>query len=104
MGQAKIVNAGVDTLVLNAFYTDECGRPCRCELDTSLRMQLEEWKRAAQEAHEEYPTTLVFQEALLHMCPNGTGQGQWPWMLKTHDITLYISGGQMWLDGRMWSG
>ncbi len=27
MGQAKIVNVGVDTLVLNAFYIDERGRP-----------------------------------------------------------------------------
>jgi hypothetical protein len=94
MGQAKVVNAGVDTLVLNAFYTNERGRPFRCELDPSLRRQLDEWKRAAQEAHEEYPTPLVFQEASLHMCPNGAGQGQWPWMLKTPDITLYVSGGQ----------
>lgn len=27
------------------------------------------------------------------MSPNGAGQGQWPWMLKTKDITLYVSGG-----------
>jgi hypothetical protein len=94
MGLAKVVNAGGDTLVPNAFYTNERGRQVRCELDTSLRAQLDEWKRAAQEAHEEYPTTPVFQEALLHMCPNGAGQGQWPWMLKTPDLTLYVSGVQ----------
>ena len=29
MGKAKLVNAGVDTLVLNAFYTDERGRPVK---------------------------------------------------------------------------
>src|SRR6266566_1386083 len=51
MGTAKIVNVGVDTLVLNAFYLDERGRPFKCELDPSLRIQLDEWKRAAQEVH-----------------------------------------------------
>jgi hypothetical protein len=66
MNKAKVVNAGVDTLVLNAFYTDERGRPCKRELDPSLWRQLEEWKRAAQEAHEECPTTLVFEDVVLH--------------------------------------
>jgi hypothetical protein len=93
MEKAKVVNAGVDTLVLNAFYTDECGRPFRRELDPSLWQQLDTWKQAAQETHEECPTTLMFEDAVLHMCPNGAGQGQWPWMLKTKDITLYVSGG-----------
>jgi hypothetical protein len=93
MGEAKVVNAGVDTLVLNVFYTDERGRPCKRELDTSLRLQLDEWKRAAQEGHEECPTTLAFNGAVLLISPNGAGQGQWPWMLKTQDLTLYVSGG-----------
>src|SRR5258708_27241540 len=93
MGQAKLVNVGVDTLMLNAFYTDERGRPVKYDLDESLRLQLDAWKREAQAFHVECPTTLVFNEAVLHMCPNGVGQGQWPWMLKTKDITLYISGG-----------
>jgi hypothetical protein len=93
MGKAKVVNVGVDTLVLNAFYTDERGRPVKYELDESLRLQLDVWKREAQEFHVECPTTLVFNEAVLHMAPNGVGQGQWPWMLKTKDITLYVSGG-----------
>jgi hypothetical protein len=93
MGETKVVNVGVDTLVLNVFYTDERGRPYKRDLDLSLRVQLDEWKRAAQELHDEYPTTLVFNDALLHLSPNGAGQGQWPWMLKTQDITLYVSGG-----------
>ena len=44
---------GVDTLVLNAFYTDERGQPIKRELDPALWVQLDEWKRASQEAHEE---------------------------------------------------
>ena len=66
MGEAKIINVGVDTLVLNAFYIDERGKPFKCELDDSLRLHLDEWKRAAQEVHEECPTSLVFNDALLH--------------------------------------
>jgi hypothetical protein len=93
MGKAKVVNGGVDTLVLNVFYTDERGRPCKRELDTSLRLHLDEWKRTAQELHDECSTTLMFNGAVLHMSPSGAGQGQWPWMLKTQDITLYVSGG-----------
>ncbi len=93
MVQAKLVNVGVDTLVLNAYYTDERGRPVKYDLDESLRLQFDAWKREAREFHVECPTTLIFNEAVLHMAPNGVGQGQWPWMLKTKDITLYISGG-----------
>src|SRR6266567_5801664 len=93
MGKAKLVNVGVDTLVLNAFYTDERGRPVKYDLEDSLRLHLDAWKREAQAFHVECPTTLVFNEAVLHMYPNGVGQGQWPWMLKTKDITLYVSGG-----------
>jgi hypothetical protein len=74
MSTAKIVNVGVDTLVLNAFYIDERGRPFKCELDPSLRSHLDEWKRAAQEGHEECPTTLMFNGAVLHISPNGTVQ------------------------------
>jgi hypothetical protein len=93
MAEAKMVNVGVDTLVLNVFHTDERGRPVKRDLDATLWRQLDEWKRAAQEMHEGFPTSLVFNEAVLHMAPNGAGQGQWPWMLKTKDITLYVSGG-----------
>src|SRR2546430_2747379 len=69
MVQAKLVNVGVDTLVLNAFYTDERGRPVKYDLDESLRLQFDAWKREAQEFHVECPTTLIFNEAVLHMAP-----------------------------------
>src|SRR5437763_17189185 len=38
--------------------------------------------------------TLGLNNASLQMQPNGAGHGQWPWMLKTPDITLYISQGK----------
>jgi hypothetical protein len=94
MSTYRVVNHGVDTVVLNAFYTSEDGHPIKREIEQALQVQLDEWKRASQGIHDEYPTSLVFNEATLHMQPNGAGQGQWPWMLKSKDVTLYISGGQ----------
>jgi hypothetical protein len=94
MSEYSVVNHGVDTVVLNAFYTNEDGHPIKRELEQALHTQLDEWKRASQGIHDEYPTALVFNGATLHMQPNGAGQGQWPWMLKSKDMTLYISGGQ----------
>ncbi len=88
-----IVNRGVDTLVLNAFHTDERGKRVKADIADALRVQLDGWKRLAQEAHDAIPTSLLFNDTVLHMCPNGAGQGQFPWMLKTKDITVYISGG-----------
>lgn len=93
MGDAWVVNSGVDTLVLNAFHTDANGRPIKMEVAQPLKAQLDEWKRIALEQHEEYPTSWMFNDAVLHMFPNGAGRGQWPWMLQTKDIVLYISGG-----------
>jgi hypothetical protein len=94
MSAYRVVNHGVDTVVLNAFYTGEDGHPIKRELEQALHVQLDEWKRASQGIHDEVPTLLVFNGATLHMQPNGAGQGQWPWMLKSKDLTLYISGGQ----------
>src|SRR5215467_8620689 len=94
MSSYRVVNHGVDTMVLNADYTDQDGMPIKRELEQDLHVQLDEWKRVSQGIHDQYPTSLVFNGATLHMQPNGAGQGQWPWMLKSRDLTLYISGGQ----------
>jgi len=37
------------------------------DLDATLWLQLDEWKRGAQERHDEYPTSLVFNGEVLHM-------------------------------------
>ena len=94
MDKAWIVARGVDTLVVNAFYANERGEPVKgVLLNEVLFGQLDAWKLGAQQLHEEVPTDLVFHGKTLHMCPNGAGRGQWPWMLKSRDITLYISRG-----------
>lgn len=92
--QVRIVARGVDTLIVNVFYTDERGKSVKRELDERLARQLDEWKREAQGVHEEVATTLRFQGKTLLMCPNGGGRGQWPWMLRSRDMTLYVSRGQ----------
>jgi hypothetical protein len=94
MVKIQIVNHGVDTFVINAHYMDALGRPCKRELPESFAAQLDEWKKYAQGEHEPYATPLEFRHAALHMHPNGAGRGQWQWMLKTDDITLYISRGK----------
>ncbi len=93
MGQEKAVNHGMDTLVVNAYHTDHAGNKVKRELDNALRVQLEEWKRAAQAVGEAVPTSYVFNGLTLLMQPNGALHGQFPWMLKSRDITLYVSSG-----------
>ena len=93
MSAVRIVNRGVDTLVVNVYYTDR-GRPLRRDIDAALALQLDEWKKMAQELGEPFITPWVFNEVSLQMQPNGAGHGQWPWMLKTPDITLYLSHGK----------
>jgi hypothetical protein len=93
MEEVMMVGYGVDTLILNVHYTTD-GKPVKRELEKTLHAQLDLWKKSAQGVHEEYPTPLTFNGAVLHMQPNGAGKGQWPWMLKSRDITLSVSGGQ----------
>ncbi len=94
MSDAWIVNHGVDTLVVNAYYLDRYGKLLKREIDADLSMQLEDWKREAQGIHEPVRTSLIFNGLPLIMQPNGAGQGQYPFMLKTEDITLYVSTGK----------
>jgi len=91
--EIQVVNRGVDTLVINVYYTDN-GKPIRRDIDVALALQLDEWKKIAQELGEPFITPWVFNEASLQMQPNGAGHGQWPWMLKTPEITLYLSQGK----------
>ncbi len=98
IAKIHVVNAGVDTFVVNAYYLDEHDQPLRRrELDPSFADLLNDWKQHAQNESKPYPTDFSFRGAQLLMQPNGAGRGQWQWMLKTPDITLYISRG-------LWNG
>jgi hypothetical protein len=100
MSDAWIVARGVDTLILNVFYLDEDLQEVRGvrekrkrDLHETLRKRLDAWKKDAVSLHDEVPTSLLFNNSTLHMQPNGAGRGQWPYLLKTPDITLYVSTG-----------
>jgi hypothetical protein len=93
MKEPRLVNRGVDTFIVNAFRTKD-GEPIKCDLDDALAEELDGWKRQAQLTSQPYPTPWTFNHASLLMQPNGAGRGQWQWMLKTRDITLYISRGK----------
>ncbi len=93
MSELRIVNRGVDTLILNIYYTYR-NKPIQRDIDTALAFQLDEWKKIAQEFSEPFISPWTFNNASLQMQPNGGGHGQWPWMLKTPDITLYVSQGK----------
>ena len=56
MGEVRIINHGLDTLVVNVYHTDRSGNKTKQELGSALRVQLEEWKRSAQEVGEAVTT------------------------------------------------
>src|SRR2546422_8598414 len=95
MGEVRVVNHGIDTLVVNVYHTDRAGNKTKQELSHALRGQLEDWKRSAQEVGESVTTSYVFHGLTLLMQPNGALHGQFPWMLKTRDITLYVLTGSL---------
>ncbi len=89
-----MVARGVDTLIINAYYTDDNGIPRKQELDEDLRGQLRHWKETAIAQGEEMATSWAFHEQCLLMQPNGAGQGQWPYLLRCPSFSLCISHGK----------
>lgn len=95
--QARVVNRGVDTLVLNAYYLDAQGEPTKRVLDPQLVEVLDTWKSQAQEEGEPVLTSWSFQGIGLQMRPNGAGRGHWQWLLFSRLVTVAVSRGK-------WSG
>lgn len=98
MHEVKVVNHGVDTLYVNAHFLDGNGHPVKCDLDDSIALQLEQWKKEAQEVGHDIPISWVFHEKHLRMYPNGAGRGHWQWLLRNDDLALCISRGR-WNGG-----
>jgi hypothetical protein len=93
MRETRTVSHGVDTFNVNAYYL-KGKEPIKAELNDHLATDLEAWKKHAQLDREPYATPWNFNGRTLLMQPNGAGGGQWPWMCKTRDITLYLSNGK----------
>src|SRR5215469_936321 len=90
-----LVGRGVDTLLLNVYYTDADGKPDKRDLALYLVQQLNVWKNQA--ILEEQPVVVpwAFRDAHLHMYPHGAGRGQWTWLLTSDLLTLCLSRGRL---------
>jgi hypothetical protein len=91
----SLVGRGVDTLLLNVYYTDADGRPDKRDLASFLVEKLNAWKNQAITAEEPVVVPWAFQGAHLHMYPHGAGQGQWTWLLTSDLLTLCVSRGRL---------
>ena len=92
--QAYIVARGIDTLVVNGYYTDEQGKPVKQDLEETLQGQLRHLKEQAIAESGEIPTEWTFAGQTLHMQPNGGNHGQFPYLLKCPFLTLAVSHGK----------
>ena len=95
MSEVKLVARGVDTLLLNVYYTDELGTSLKRDLSSGLVERLDAWKQAAIEAEGPMVVPWVFEGANLQMYPHGAGRGQWRWLLTSDLINVCISRGRL---------
>lgn len=91
----RLVNFGVDTLVLNVRYADESGKPADEVLPEHVIACLNAWQVLAKEQEEPIVTPLVFDGASLQMYPHGAGKGQWRWLLTCPAFNLLVSRGRL---------
>jgi hypothetical protein len=90
-----VVGRGVDTLLLNVYYTDADGKAEKRDLASFLVQQLNAWKNQAMAAEEPIVVPWAFQGIHLHMYPHGAGRGQWTWLLTSDLINLCVSRGRL---------
>jgi hypothetical protein len=91
----QLVGHGVDTLLLNVYYTDADGKPDKRDLASFLVRQLNIWKSQAIAAEEPVVVPWAFQDVHLHMYPHGAGRGQWTWLLTSDLMNLCVSRGRL---------
>ncbi len=92
---SSIVGRGVDTLLLNVYYTDADGKPDKRDLASFLVEKLNAWKNQAIAAEEPIVVPWAFQGWHLQMYPHGAGRGQWTWLLTSDLLTLCVSRGRL---------
>jgi hypothetical protein len=93
--ETSLVGRGVDTLLLNVYYTDSDGKLDKRDLAPFLVQQLNTWKNQAIAAEKPMVVPWAFQGAHLHMYPHGAGRGQWTWLLTSDLLTLCVSRGRL---------
>ncbi len=94
----KLVNYGVDTLVVNVRYADPSGAPLKddgAHLPEHLITVLNYWQEKAREEEKPVLLPISFNDARLQMYPHGAGKGRWRWLLTCPSFTLVISRGKL---------
>lgn len=97
----KIINAGVDTLLVNYKFAGDDDKPNGSSLPEHIITQLDEWQAIARKEHDVTATDLLFSytvgseryEQSLLMRPHGSGI--WSWLVYSDDIKLALSYGTM---------
>jgi len=101
MIEPTIINAGVDTLLVNYKFASEDEKPNGSSLPEHIITQLDEWQTIARKEHDIVATDLLFsynvgsdhyKQSLL-MRPHGSGI--WSWLVYSDDIKLSLSYGTM---------
>ena len=96
-----IINAGVDTFMVNYKFSGEDDKPNGSSLPEHIIEQLDAWQVIARHEHDIVATDLLFkytadgkqyQQSLL-MRPHGSGI--WSWLVYSDDIKLSLSYGTM---------
>ncbi len=96
-----IINAGVDTLLVNYKFAGEDDKPNGSSLPEHIIEQLDVWQVIARKEHDVVATDLLFKytadgkqyEQSLLMRPHGSGI--WSWLVYSDDIKLSLSYGTM---------
>jgi hypothetical protein len=95
----KLVNYGIDTLVLNVRYADATGKPVKGDdalLPDYLIACLSACQNIAREKDAPVPMSdFSYEHADLMMYPHGAGKGQWRWLIHCPSFALAISRGRL---------
>ena len=97
----KIINAGVDTFLVNYKFAGDNDKPNGSSLPDHIITQLNDWQALARKEHDVVATDLLFSytvgddryEQTLLMRPHGSGI--WSWLVYSDDIRLSLSYGSM---------
>ena len=96
-----IINAGIDTLLVNYKFVGENDKPNGESLPEPIIDQLNEWQALARRERDVVATDLLFKytesgepcEQSLLMRPHGSGV--WSWLVYSDDLKLSLSYGNM---------
>lgn len=89
----RVVNFGLDTLLVNFKMANEEGKPNGDGLPDAVIAQLEEWQKEARKEHQPVPTAWEYQGKTLFIRPYG--DGTFPWLLFNEDIKLSMAYGTL---------